>query len=64
MLSQDTQTMLEKIGFKISDFQLPGSEEKEQEQGQQLSSFRRSEENAQLQENLNKSDSIITGELA
>lgn len=65
MLSQDTQTMLEKMGFKISDFQLPGSEEKEQEQGQQLSSFREDpEENAQLQEEFKQSQiQPITGEL-
>ena len=65
MLSQDTQTMLERMGFKISDFQLPGSEEKEQKQGQQLSSFREDpEENAQLQEEFKQSQiQPITGEL-
>ena len=65
MLSQDTQTMLERMGFKISDFQLPGSEEKEQEQGQQLSSFREDpEENAQLQEEFKQSQiQPITDEL-
>ena len=38
MLSQDTQTMLKRMGFKISDFQLPGlgnQEQQEQEQQQQ-----------------------------
>ena len=63
MLSQDTQTMLERMGFKISDFQLPGlgnQEQQEQEQQQQqqqqegeqqFSTFREDpEENAQLQQ--------------
>ena len=57
MLTEDTQTMLTRMGFDISNFQLPGSENQEQQQQQQqegeqrFSTFREDpEENAQLQQ--------------
>ena len=56
MLTQDVQSMLTKMGFDISDFQLPGSENQQQQQQQregeqQFSTFREDpEENAQLQQ--------------
>ena len=57
MLTEDTQTMLTRMGFDISNFKLPGSENQEQQQQQQqegeqqFSTFREDpEENAQLQQ--------------
>ena len=59
MLTEDTQTMLTRMGFDISNFQLPGlgnqeqqqQQQQQQEGEQQFSTFREDpEENAQLQQ--------------